>query len=99
MKSTCPTAYGVGTGRIRFQEAKKRPVEGKDLNALVYNAVKEVLKSKKSLKHKASNDSVSEDEQEHFNFETLHIGEELRKSYTLRSDAEEVPEIGTEAEN
>ena len=75
MKSTCPTDYGVSTGRIRFQEAKKRPVEGKDLNALVYNTVKEVLKSKKSLKPKASNDSVLEDEQENFNFETLHIGE------------------------
>ena len=40
MKSTWSTARGGGAGRVSFQGAKKRPAEGKDLNALVSNTVK-----------------------------------------------------------
>ena len=97
MKSDFLTAHGGGAGCIRLQGAKKRRAEGKDLNTLVYNAVKEVIKSKK-LKAKASNESVSEDEYENFNFEILKIGEEWHKSCMPRSDSAEVPKIGTEAE-
>ena len=76
MKSTWSTACGGGTVHIRFQGAKKRPAEGEELNSLVANAVKAVLDNNKRLKDKASSDSVSEDEPEHFNFETLNIEEE-----------------------
>ena len=76
MKSTCSTARGGGAGLVRFQGAKKRPAEGKDLNYLVSNAVKEVLKNNKILKAKASNYSRSKNEQDCFNFKTLNIGEE-----------------------
>ena len=75
MNSTCSTACGGGAGRVRFQGAKKFPDKGEDLNALVYNKLKEVLKTNKHLKAKASSDSVSEDEHENFNFETLNIRE------------------------
>ena len=68
------------------------------MKALLYNAVKEVLKSNKRFKAKASSESSPEDEQEHFNFEILKIGEELRKALTPHSDAAEMPETGTEAE-
>ena len=49
------------------------------------------------MEAKASNDSVSEDDQGNFNFETLNIGEESCKYRTLRSDDTEVPETGMEA--
>ena len=75
MKSTYSTACGGGTGRVSLQGAKKRLAEGEEMNALVSNAVKTFLKSSKRLKANASNDSGLEDEQEHFNFETLNIGE------------------------
>ena len=72
-KSTWLTAHGGGAGRVRFQGAKKRPYEGKELNALIDNAVNVVLTTKKLKKAKDSSDYVSEDYQEHFNFETLKI--------------------------
>ena len=50
MKSTWLTARGGGAGRVRFQGDKKRPAEGKELSALVANAVKEVLTTNKSEK-------------------------------------------------
>ena len=68
------------------------------MNIIVATAVKEVLKTNKNLKTKASSESSSEDEQEHFKFETLKIGEELFKARTPRSDAAEVPETVTKAE-
>ena len=40
MKLTWSNARGSGAGRVRFQGAKKRPVEGKELNDLVSNVVK-----------------------------------------------------------
>ena len=98
MKSTWSTACGRGAGRVRFQGAKKRPAEGKELNGLVSNSVKEVLKSNKRLKSKASSDSGSEDEQDKFNFKTLNNGEEWQTARTPRSNDTEVPETGTEAE-
>ena len=76
MKSTWLTARSGGAVRVRFQGAKKRPAEGKELNDLVVNALKQVLNTKKGLKAKASSDSGSEDKQKNFNFETLKIGEE-----------------------
>ena len=76
MKSTWLTARSGGAGRVRFQGAKKRPDKGKELNALVYNVVKGVLKYNKFLKAKVSSDSGSEDKKEYFNFETLKLGEE-----------------------
>ena len=44
MKSTWSTARGSGTGRIRFQGAKKRPTKGEQLNALIANTLKELKK-------------------------------------------------------
>ena len=76
MKSTWSTARGSGAGCVKFQGDKKRPAKGNDLNALVVNTVKLVLKPNKCKRAKASSDSVSEDEQEHYNFETLNIGGE-----------------------
>ena len=75
MKLNWSTACGGGAGCVRFHGAKKRPSEGKDLNALVVNALKAVLNRNKYLKAKASIDSSSEDEQENFNSENLKIGE------------------------
>ena len=74
-KSTWLTTRGGGAGCMRFQGAKKRSAEIEDLNALVTNAVKEILKTNKPLKSKAANESSSEQEQENFNFEDLKIGE------------------------
>ena len=61
---------------MRFQGFNKRPSEGQELNALVANLVKEVLKSNKRAKAKAEHDYVSEDVAENFNFENLSIREE-----------------------
>ena len=44
MKFTWLTARGGEAGHVRFQVARKRPVKDKELNALVTNAVKQVLK-------------------------------------------------------
>ena len=99
MKSTWSTNNGGGAGRVRFQGAKKRPAEGKYLNALVANKVKEVLKTNKRNKAKASSDSGSEDEQEHFNFETPNIEKEWQTACTPKSNDAEIPEEGMEAEN
>ena len=46
------------------------------MNTIVVNVVKAVLNTKKRLNVKASIESGSEDEKEHFNFRTLKIGEE-----------------------
>ena len=61
-KSTLSTTCGGGAGCVRFQSAKKRPYEGKEMNALVVNAVKLVLTTNTRENTKASSDSVSEDE-------------------------------------
>ena len=45
IKSTCLTAHGGGAGRVTFHGAKNLPAEGKELNALVTNTVKKVLKN------------------------------------------------------
>ena len=76
MKSTLSTARGSGSGRVRFQGATQLPSKGEDLNALVANTVKSVPTTNKCLKAKTSSDFGSEDEQEHFKFETLKIGGE-----------------------
>ena len=75
MRLTWSTARSYGAGRVRFQGAKKLLAKSEDPNALVSNAVKEFPKSNKILKAKASNEYGSEDNQEHFNFETINIGE------------------------
>ena len=98
MKFTWSTARGGSAGHIRFQGAKKRPAEGKDLNAILYNAVIEVIKSNRHLNYKAPSNSGSEDKQEHFNFETLKIGEEWGTVWTPHINDVDVPETGTEAE-
>ena len=68
MKQTWLTARGGGAGRVRDPGAKKRPAKDEELNSLVTNVVKEVLITDKNFKAKASSDSVSEYQQEHFNF-------------------------------
>ena len=75
MKSTWLAARG-GAGCVRFQGAKKRLDEDKEMNALVASAVKLVLTTNTRENTKASSDSVSEDEQDHSNFEILKIGVE-----------------------
>ena len=74
MTFTWSTARSGSAGRVRFQGAKKRPAEVEELNSLVANAVKAVLTTNTCKKVKASSDSGSEDEQDHFNFENLKIG-------------------------
>ena len=44
IKSTWSTACGSGAGRVQFQGTKKWPTEGQELNALVANELKEVIK-------------------------------------------------------
>ena len=44
MKLTWSTDCGSGACYVRFQGAKKRPAKGQELNALLVNVVKEVLK-------------------------------------------------------
>ena len=61
-------ACGGSAGHVIFQGAKKRPAEVEELNALVSNAVKEVIKTDKHLNAKSKNESDSEDKQKHFNF-------------------------------
>ena len=73
MKLTWSTACRGVAGCLRFQGAKKRPAKVEDLNDLVTNAVKVVLKPNKRKRAKASSDSVSEEYQENYNFETLNI--------------------------
>ena len=70
MNSAWSSARGAGGGAgcIMFQGAKKSPAEGKELDALVANAVKYILTTKTCKNAKTSSDSGSEDEQEHFNF-------------------------------
>ena len=98
MNSTWLTACGGGAVRVKFQGAKKRLDEGKDINALVANALKSVLKINKRKKSKASSESVSEHEQDHLNFRTLKIGEELPTARMPRSNDAEMTEEGTEVE-
>ena len=98
MKLTWSTARGSGAGRVRFQGAKKRPAEGEYMNSLVAHSVKVVFNINKSLNYKVSSDSGSEDKQDHFNLETLKIGEEWQTARTSRSNDAEVPEIGTKEE-
>ena len=62
MKLTFSTACGGGAGRVRFQGAKKRPDEGKELNSLVANALKAVITKNKCKKSKALSVSGSEDD-------------------------------------
>ena len=68
MRLTWSTARSYGAGRVRFQGAKKLLAKSEDLNALVSNAVKEVIKTDKHLNAKSKNESDSEDKQKHFNF-------------------------------
>ena len=49
---------------MHFQGAKKRPDEVQDMNALVANALKEVLKSNKREKYTAAHESGLEEEPE-----------------------------------
>ena len=74
MKLTWSPACGGGSVRVRFQGDKKLPSKGEELNTLVINAVKEILKYNKCVKAKDEHDSGSEEEQENFNFEDLNIG-------------------------
>ena len=74
VNSTLLTSRGSGAGRVRFQGAKERPAEGKELNALVSNAVKAVLTTNTSKNAKVSSDSRSQYEQEHFKFKISRLG-------------------------
>ena len=71
MKSIWLTACGGGAGRVRFQGAKKRPAKGKELNDLVANAVKSVFTTSTRKQAKDLSELVSEDDQDHFNFEKV----------------------------
>ena len=73
MKLTWLNAHGGKSGHVWFQGVKNLPEEGKDLNALVTNAVKDNLKQNKRVKYKAEHDSGSEEEQEKSKFEDLNI--------------------------
>ena len=49
-KLTCLTARGNIEGFVKFQGTNKYPYKGEELNSLVTNAVKEILKTNKCLK-------------------------------------------------
>ena len=98
MNSTWLNACGGGAGRLRSQGVKKRPDEGEDLNALVANTAKAVLTTNKRKKAKALSESGLEDDQEHFNFETLKIGSEWQTARMPQSNDAEILEEGTKAE-
>ena len=61
MKSTWSTARGSGAGCVKFQGDKKRPAKGNDLNALVVNTVKLVLKLNKHKRDRSPFESGSEE--------------------------------------
>ena len=86
MKSTWLTAHGSGVGRLRLQGNKKCLYKGQELNDLVANAVKEVLKANKHEKYKAANDSGLEEEPDKFNVENFIIGEELNNASGKRKN-------------
>ena len=44
IKLNCSASRGSSAVPVRFQGAKKRPGEGKDLNSIVSNAVKEFIR-------------------------------------------------------
>ena len=69
------TSHGCGASRMRFQGAKQRPSKGQDLNALVNNAVSEVLKQNKHTKAKVNHNSGLEDDLDNFTLEKLNIRE------------------------
>ena len=98
MKCTWLTACGSGAGRVRFQGAKKRLDEVKELNSLVANTVKAVLTTNTHKKAKALSESGSEDDKYHFNFESLKIGGEWQTARTPQIHDAEMPEEGMEAE-
>ena len=75
-KPTWLTAPGGRAGCMQLQGIKKRLSKGQEMNALVENALKEVIKQKKRTKAAAAHNSVSEKYSEKINFETLSIGEE-----------------------
>ena len=51
---TWSTTSGGRAGCVRFQVAKKRSADGEDLNELMTNVVKEVLKENKHTKDTAT---------------------------------------------
>ena len=51
MKSTWLTASVVGAGNMRFHGTKKHLAKGEELNDLVTNAVKDILKPNKRVKY------------------------------------------------
>ena len=74
MKQTQFTSRGGGADHVRFQGTKKRPEEVQELNALVANAVSELLIHNKCVKAAAAHNSGSEDETENFNFKISTSG-------------------------
>ena len=68
------TSRGGGADHVRFQGTKKRPEEVQELNALVANAVSELLIHNKCVKAAAAHNSGSEDETENFNFKISTSG-------------------------
>ena len=64
MKLNWFTLHGSGSDSMHFQGAKKRSDEVQDMNALVANALKEVLKSNKREKYTAAHESGLEEEPE-----------------------------------
>ena len=71
---------------MQFQGIKKRLSEGQELNALVDNALKEVIKKNNCAKPAAAHDSISEEYLQNFNFETLSIREERDNSRRKRQN-------------
>ena len=67
MKSTWLTVHSGGAGRVQFKGAKKSPSEGQDMDDLVVNAVKEVLKENNNVKYMTAHTSGSDKYQENFN--------------------------------
>ena len=49
--------------------------KNEELNSLVINAVKEILKSNKRVKARAKHNSGAEEDNDNLNFENLNIGE------------------------
>ena len=75
MKSDWLTVHRGRSGRVRFKGTNKRLAAGQELNALVVNTIKYFLKANRRVKDTTAHNSVSEEDQENFNFKNLSIGE------------------------
>ena len=76
IKSTWLNSHVIRSGRVWFQGAKKCQEKVKNINALVFRVVSDVLRQNKRAKYTSTKDSGSEDDPDKFNFKIPNIREE-----------------------